>query len=359
MSASSTTTPWQAGLRYAVWEAATAGWSDEPVSGTEGGAGRFNALQTDATCGCPVAVAYDEVGERILVATREAGGWQIEEAATNVTGLTGLALELGFDARERPRIAFSAAGRAQFLTQAGGVWRLETIAEGLGNTGSVGLALDGRAHLAYADSLAGAQYVLRTATLDFDLAAPGTPVQADGGYNPLTPCPLIVTFYFDGAERRPAPAGSGPVAPLPGWRPLEDGGIYAGMAGVFGASAAGQRYIDLYTAHAAEMGRIGLDDPGLLWDAFGALQNFLPGLEALVTGRGDQVLVTQEMVDDALGIWTRLAAAAGPTLAGVIQGELAQHDQLGDFVGLTFADWARAIGVEPPGYVVYGPAVWR
>jgi hypothetical protein len=99
------------------------------------------------------------------------------------------------------------------------------------------------------------------------------------------------------------------------------------------------------------MGQLGLADLELLWDAFGALQNFLPGLEALVTGRGDEMLVTQQMVDDALDIWQRLAAAGSPELADTINSELAKYNNLDDFVGLSFDQWARAIGVELPEFI--------
>jgi hypothetical protein len=105
------------------------------------------------------------------------------------------------------------------------------------------------------------------------------------------------------------------------------------------------------------MGRIGLADPALLWDAYGTLQNFMPGLEALVSGRGDEMIVTQEMVDDALRVWQRVAAAAGPGLAGEINTRLAQYDNLQEFVGMSFDEWAEAIGVEPPDERLWLPII--
>jgi hypothetical protein len=131
------------------------------------------------------------------------------------------------------------------------------------------------------------------------------------------------------------------------------------MAGLFSQTTGGQHYIDLYFDHITEMGQLGLDDLDLLADAYGTLQNFLPGLEALVTGNGDQIIVTQEMVDDALDIWTRLAAAASPSLANAISTELTQTNNLQDFVGMSFDEWAKAIGVEPPPELIYLPFVSR
>jgi hypothetical protein len=141
--------------------------------------------------------------------------------------------------------------------------------------------------------------------------------------------------------------------------PLGDDTVFQGITGLFNATPTGQNYIGLYLDHAAEMGQIGLNDPQLMWDGYGTLQNFLPGLEALVTGDGDQIVVTQEMVDDALNIWTRITAVAGPELTAVINGELAQSNNLQDFVGLSFDEWAIAIGVNPPADNIYLPAMFR
>ena len=137
----------------------------------------------------------------------------------------------------------------------------------------------------------------------------------------------------------------------------EDDAIFGAMAGLFAGTGSGQQYIDLYFQHGSEMGQLGLEDPELLWDGYGTLQNFLPGLEALVTGHGDEVVVTQEMVDDALSVWQRLAAAGSPQLAGTINAKLAAYDNLQDFVGMTFDEWAIAIGVTPPPEEVYFPVI--
>jgi hypothetical protein len=96
-----------------------------------------------------------------------------------------------------------------------------------------------------------------------------------------------------------------------------------------------------------------------MWDGYGTLQNFMPGLEGLVTGSGDEFIVTQEMVDDALDIWTRIAAVAGPDLANTVNTQLAQTNNLQEFVGLSFDEWAVEIGVDPPADGVYLPAVFR
>lgn len=86
----------------------------------------------------------------------------------------------------------------------------------------------------------------------------------------------------------------------------------------------------------------------------------MPGLEALVTGEGESIIVTQQMADDALDVWRRLAAAGSPALAQTINDELAASNDLQDFVGMTFAEWAEAIGVAPPqGGALFLPLVTR
>jgi hypothetical protein len=140
---------------------------------------------------------------------------------------------------------------------------------------------------------------------------------------------------------------------------MSDHAIFGAMTGLFNATASGQSYIELYRQHGSEMGQLGLNNPVLLWDAYGTLQNFLPGLEALVSGRGDEVIVTQEMIDDALSIWTRLADAGSPALSSAINTELDKYDNLQDFVGLSFDEWAESIGVTPPSDLLYLPVIHR
>jgi hypothetical protein len=115
--------------------------------------------------------------------------------------------------------------------------------------------------------------------------------------------------------------------------------------------------VNLYGEHVQEMTDIVLNDFDLLWDSYGALQNFMPGLEALVTGRGSEIAVTQQMVDDALDIWQQLAAAGSPELAAVIGDELARYHNLQDFVGMSFDEWAERIGVPPSAKTLYLPAI--
>lgn len=347
-------------LRLAVWDAETTTWADELVAGMSSDAGRLNAIQTDGTDGAPVLV-YFEAGE-LRMAYKVGGLWNYETAVPGLAGesLTGLSLELGLNSRQRARIAYTtSAGGLYIASLRDGVWQIEVVDDMGDVAGEVSAVRDSRLHLAYTHSTQGLQHAFRTATVDVDTSVPGEPPPAyflDGSYNPLDAC-MADLLAGDSIAGFNAYAMTPPF-PLP-HNEGEPGDpvIFEAMNSLFAATSGGQHYINLYRNHGSEMGLLGLNDPGLLWDAFGTLQNFLPGLEALVTGRGDEILVTQGMVDDALDIWQRLAAAGSPELASVIQSEQARYNNLQDFVGLTFNEWALTIGVNPPPKIVYLPVI--
>lgn len=339
-------------LRYAVWDSATTGWSDALVDGALTDAGRYNDAALDADTGRPVIAYHDATLEAIRYARWNGSAWDLETAVANVTAVSDLALDLGFNSASRARIAYidTVSDEVRLAILNDGIWSRERAAAA-GQFVDLGAVADSRIHMAVASG-SGLSYIARMATLDVSVQ-PFVPPQPPSSYNPMDACQAVLDL-FTGAF------GSVTLwqAQLPeNSHRLSDEAIFQGMAGMFALSAGGQHYINLYSQHGTEMGRLALADPALLWDGYGTLQNFMPGLEALVTGRGEEVIVTQEMVDDALDVWQRLAAAAGPELAGVINGELAQSNNLQDFVDLSFADWATAIGVYS--HTVYLPVVSR
>jgi hypothetical protein len=347
-------------LRLAVWDSETAAWTDELVDGATADVGRLNSLQTDGTEGVPV-VAY--LGQGTIRYAYKAGGlWQIQDVpGTTQEPVTSLSLELGLNSRQQARIAYFTEGGALNVAHLrDGIWETEYVESGAPAIGEVAATRDSRLHLAYTRS-GNLRYAFRTATLVASFADPLQPpefYQDPGDYNPLDACQAIFDPLFGNTAQNFDPFTADVVAQQP-TAPLSDLAIFGAMSSLFSATPGGHSYIELYRQHGSEMGQIGLEDPQLLWDAFGTLQNFLPGLEALVTGRGDEQVVTQKMVDDALDIWQRLAAVGSPELATVIHDELAQYNNLQDFVGLTFDEWALAIGVNPPPETVYLPVILK
>jgi hypothetical protein len=266
----------------------------------------------------------------------------------------------------RPRIAFL-AGEATSLSVASREnfedWRVETVASNGAGLSALSMAIDDSLHLAYGDN--GLTYAFHTATKDRAVETPGgSTLPGSDAYNAMDACLATLHFFLGGndddyASRRRL--YHAPAFALGQAGPLDDQAIFRAMDAAFDATPAGGVYVDLYAEHGAEMGQIGLDDPALLLDAYGTLQNFMPGLEALLTGQGDTLVVTQDMVDDALDIWQRIAAAASPELAGEINTRLALYNNLQDFEGLTFAEWAAAIGVyvAVSDHTLYLPVVER
>ncbi len=341
-------------LRLATWHAASDTWSDELIDGALSDAGSAHGLALDAGEGRPVAAYYDATNAALKLAVRD-GGWQIDIARLGVGLVSDLALDLGMDSLAKPRIAYAdATGETvHLLYKEEGIWLLDTMVE----TAVTGLdqALGRRPHLAYG-AASGLHYAARAGTLDVNTTVFTPPVYGDY-YNPLDACAAVLDLFLGGEDDEEGSVPARPLAPAQAAAPLGDQAIFAALGNLFSLSPGGKYYVDLYAQHGAEMGRIGVADPALLWDAFGALQNFMPGLEALVQGRGHEVLVTQRMVDDALDVWQRLAAAASPLLAAVINAELAATNNLQDFVGQSFEGWAADIGATPRW--AYLPTIFR
>lgn len=330
-------------LRLATWDGSA--WGDEIVVGGVEAVGPHNDLEADIVNGWPVVAYYSQDNQTLRYAYRDESGWQ-KETVTAVPGLSSLSLELSLGSYHYPVVAYTTANTlyVAFKTTAG--WQVKTVSNDPG-LGDVSLALGNRFRLAYPSS-SGLEYTFSTATAFVEPPINYPP------YNPAAPDESCAALLWPDRSL----AELSPVTAVPtGGEPLDDSAIFGALGALFAASPGGQNYVSLYSRHGAEMAEIGLDDLELLWDSYGTLQNLLPGLEALVTGRGEEVIVSQEAVDDALEIWTRLAVAGSPELAAIINSELAAYNNLQDFVGLTFDEWAMAIGVNPPSYQVYLPVV--
>jgi hypothetical protein len=323
-------------LRLATWDGQS--WTDTFVASGLDASAPYNGLAVDAAENEPAVAYYRQSRQQIGYAFRQGGSWSLQTAASGVTGLSDVALQLALDSRRQPRIAYAAGDAVWLASGQDGAWRREPVYQEVGATlNGVSLGLGRRQHVAFGGS-SGLGYAYTLAASSGPEPGILTP------YDPISPFLACFQFIFGSQQAlvraaRPALAAAS--------SDLSDLEIFLQLTPLFQATAGGQHYLGLYGDHVQEMTDIVLDDIDLLWDAFGTLQNFLPGLEALVTGRGDELVTTQEMVDDALDIWQRLAAAASPALATTISSELATYSNLQDFVGMTFDEWAMALGVQP------------
>jgi len=206
------------------------------------------------------------------------------------------------------------------------------------------LSLDKYPCMAYRKAGDGLTFVKRNATLDVDTTVPSAPKFTGQFYNPMDACGAFFMDLLDPDLGNEFLSLFEYTADTNG-ETLGDQAIFKGVGDIFMDSPAGMFYVDLYLQHGSEMGSIGLKDPRLIWDAYEVLQNLLPGLEALATGHGEDIIVTQEIVDDNLDIWSRIAAAGSPALEATISAELAKYDNLQDFAGESFRAWAETLGV--------------
>ncbi|MCA9926384.1 MAG: hypothetical protein KC421_28645, partial [Anaerolineales bacterium] len=117
---------------------------------------------------------------------------------------------------------------------------------------------------------------------------------------------------------------------------------------LFRATPQGSAFVNTYFTHDFELAHILINDPLLAWDAFRTMENLMPGLAAFTQGRGSQVVIDQASMEQALDIWQRVAAQAGPNLTAVIDQYLTDSHNLQDYVGLTYDEWAATLGVQPP-----------
>ncbi|MEO8377219.1 MAG: hypothetical protein ABI579_06080, partial [Candidatus Sumerlaeota bacterium] len=111
-------------------------------------------------------------------------------------------------------------------------------------------------------------------------------------------------------------------------------------------SGEGQRLTNLYYANTGEVSLIAVADPALLTDTWKSMENWWVGTRAWVESRGDDIIITQTMVDDLNDVCDRFVAAGSPALDTAIDGERGKYDGLQDWVGLNFNEWALLIGIE-------------
>jgi hypothetical protein len=110
----------------------------------------------------------------------------------------------------------------------------------------------------------------------------------------------------------------------------------------------GRHYIDLYYGFSNEIWQISLAHEQVMTEAGRLLLSYEPILHELVEGRGNEVIVTQDMVNEVEGFLDLLAQFGSPELKATIQAERAQA-ALADLVGLSLAEaQLRLLGPPEP-----------
>lgn len=295
-------------------------------------------------------VYHNNANDQIVLGSRRIGAadWEFEVVAADLERIRGLELAAKSYAQDNAlQLVYldSLSNSVVRASRSGDAWQFETVRDGDAFLAEPALALGERPYLAYA--------AIGTPALELAVRVPGA-LQRGIRYNPYNPgdngdnsnfLTDVCAALLNPDETVQSISSLQQIGLPPG----SEYATFAAMTDVFLATPEGERYTELYVQHQAEMLSIGAADPQLLWDSYQTLQDFMPGLAAMVSGQGSEVLVSQRMVDNALSVWQRMAAAASPELAQAINSELAQSNNLQDFVGLSFDEWALEIGVQPPG----------
>ncbi|PWH12052.1 MAG: hypothetical protein DDG60_15140, partial [Anaerolineae bacterium] len=113
---------------------------------------------------------------------------------------------------------------------------------------------------------------------------------------------------------------------------------------VLAQTSEGQHYITTYYAHSPEIATILLSDSALYEQGFAVLDSFVPALQALVDGEGEEVVITAQQVEAVRDFLNRLMAQSSPALAETIRTEQARRP-LERIIGMNAAEaWAYLNG---------------
>lgn len=126
---------------------------------------------------------------------------------------------------------------------------------------------------------------------------------------------------------------------------------YRGLRELLRRTSDGQRLVDLYEQHTAELSQILLQRlfaPGFLEDAVLFLDEFEEGYTHYLAGTGSGEVISQPMVDRLNRLADRFSEMGSPALRAVIETERARFNHLQDFVGVSFADWGEMLRLEVP-----------
>ena len=366
--------PNQSALHFARWDGSS--WQTSvvivSVEATDIAMTLENRITLDGPADVFAIAFYDSANGQVQYVygddTGPFGSWLQARSIPVIPDVKELDLALAFGSAQNPRLALlmnddslRALGSDAPLTAA---WTQEAIAAGGVARSHLSLAFEDRERLVYQEGTGASSQVIHAFRASNSGGTASAQTAADGFsigklYSGECMCwlPGAAPECWSAYEL-PGSLGSGRALASSATSDAEQP-VLRRLTALFTQTAEGQAFIDLYAQHDFELGKLLVSDPALAWDSYRALYNFMPGLEALIDGRGRQVVVTQEMVDDAYDIWTRLAAAGSPDLANTINTKLAAYSNLQDFAGRPFYDWGVAIGLTPPDNTLYLPIVHR
>jgi hypothetical protein len=120
------------------------------------------------------------------------------------------------------------------------------------------------------------------------------------------------------------------------------------LEGVLGESPEGRRLQELYRAHGTEVVQMIRSQPALEAQMNTVVKSFQPLVVSLMSGRGQQVQITQTMIDQLNTMWSGMATMASPELLDTLNTERARHNGFQDFANRDFSQWAQILQVPAP-----------
>lgn len=166
-----------------------------------------------------------------------------------------------------------------------------------------------------------------------------------GPGGPMYVCPVSII---------PAPLPPGSIAKTFGALASgQQADLSARLRARFAQTAAGRYYLDLYLRHGGEIVALTLADPAQALAHASTFQNFVPSLTAFVDGRGDEVIFTEVLIEQALAILEYWRDHGSPALRLAVIDELDRLDNLVVFSGRSFAQWFDDLSVGSAGDTVF------
>lgn len=292
----------------------------------------------------PSIVYYNASNNQVRHASRVTG-WEYVEYDNPIANLRQVKHVLDNDSRRRPIIAVAGSdGTLRVLRhQSDAAAQLEVVTTDYDGNGPISLGQSPSAVVAFTANDDTVRYAISGSAS----ALPAARGRQEGGA--ASPTALWCLDSSDSSKWNPvnsttrldARHRAGEAATL-----IDDDAIARRWETQFARTAAGQSYIDFMRRDYPKITRIMAADHGLLVDGTSVLQDFLPGIRAMVDGNGSQATLDQQTIDAALDIWQRLADRDDGSLSTFIEAELLRWNNLQDFVGMTYDEWGVAIGLD-------------
>ncbi|MBL9171047.1 MAG: hypothetical protein JNN07_25165 [Verrucomicrobiales bacterium] len=107
----------------------------------------------------------------------------------------------------------------------------------------------------------------------------------------------------------------------------------------------GKRLVDLYYRFEGTARQIANRNPVLYVRSYQMSLNYLPALAAWLAGRGSEVTITREMIEQLNSLWDTFAALGDADLKAALLSERARFHGFDDFIGKNMDDWAALLQI--------------